>query len=129
MFRSLFAGLKAQNNNEQFSTRRRFTRRACDNSVVIINGQIYPVENWSMGGVAINADAREFGVDDVLDVTMKFKLSEDVIDLPHQARVVRKTPHGVGFEFTPLTDNVRKGFQNVVDDYVSSKFAESQYAS
>ena len=69
------------------------------------------------------------GVDDVLDVTMKCKLSEDVIDLPHQARVVRKTPHGVGFEFTPLTDNVRKGFQNVVDDYVSSKFAESQYAS
>jgi len=129
MFGSLFAGLKAQNTNEQFSTRRRFSRRHCDNCVVIINGQIYPIDNWSMGGLAINADAREFGVDDTIDVTMKFKLSDNVIDLPHKARVVRKTPHGIGFEFEPLTDNVRRGFQNVVDDYVSSKFAESQLAS
>lgn len=129
MFGSLFAGLKAENTNEQFSTRRRFSRRSCDSSVVIINGQIYPVENWSMGGVAINGDSRPFGINDIIQMTIKFKLSDTVIDLPHKARVVRKTAHRVAFEFAPLTSNVRKGLQSVVDDYVSSRFAESQLVS
>jgi len=125
MFGSLFGGLKADNENEQFSTRRRFSRRSCDSSVVIINGQIYPVENWSMGGVSINGDTRSFGVNTSVDMTMKFKLSEDVIDLPHTARVVRKNSQRVAFEFEPLSNKVRKGFQTVIDDYVSSRFAQS----
>ena len=126
MFESFFAGLKANNNNEQFSTRRRFSRRSCDSSVVIINDQIYPVENWSMGGVAINGDTRGFGVNTSVDMTLKFKLSDNVIKLPHTARVVRKNAHHVAFEFEPLSQKVRKGFQTVIDDYVSSRFVESQ---
>lgn len=129
MFGSLLAGLKADNTNEQFSTRRRFSRRSCDSSVVIINGQIYPVENWSMGGVAINGDTRGFGVNTTVDMIIKFKLSDHVIDLNHTARVVRKNEHRVAFEFEPLTTKVRKGFQTVIDDYVSSRFAESQLVS
>lgn len=129
MFGAFFSGLKAENTNEQFSTRRRFSRRSCDSSVVIINGQIYPVENWSMGGVSINSDTRQFGIDDSFDVTLKFKLSERVIDLPHTARVVRKNSQRVGFEFAPLTSAVRKGLQSVVDDYVTARFAESQLVS
>lgn len=126
MFGSLFAGLKADNTNEQFSTRRRFSRRSCDSSVVIINGQIYPVENWSMGGVAINGDTRSFGVNTSVDMMIKFKLSDHVVDLKHTARVIRKNAHRVAFEFEPLNSKVRKGFQTVIDDYVSSRFAESQ---
>ena len=129
MFGSLFTKLKADNTNEQFSTRRRFSRRSCDSSVVVIDGQIYPVENWSMGGVAINSDTRQFGVDDSFDMTIKFKLSENVIALPHTARVVRKNSQRVAFEFAPLTKAVRKGLQSVVDDYVTARFAESQLAS
>ncbi|NCT40933.1 MAG: PilZ domain-containing protein [Alphaproteobacteria bacterium] len=128
MFETLFSGLKAENTNEQYSTRRRFSRRSCDNSAVVIDGQIYPVENWSMGGVAVNGDSRGFGVNTTVDVTMKFKLSNDVIDLPHTARVVRKSNDRIAFEFDPLSDTMRKGLQLVVDDYVSSKFAESQLA-
>ena len=129
MFGSLFSGLNADNNNEKFSTRRRYSRRSCDKAVVIIGEQIYPVENWSMGGVAINADGRTFDLDETMDMTLKFKLSEAVIALPHKARAVRKTPHRVGFEFIPLTNQVRRGFQSVVDDYVSSRFAASQNAT
>lgn len=129
MFGSFFARLKAENTNEQFSTRRRFSRRSCDSSVVIINGQIYPVENWSMGGVSINSDTRQFGVDQDFDMTIKFRLSDNVIDLPHTARVVHKNSQRVAFEFSPLTKAVRKGLQSVVDDYVTARFAESQLAS
>ena len=129
MFGALFAGLKADNTNDQFSTRRRFSRRSCDSSVVIIDGQIYPVENWSMGGVAINSDTRHFGVNDSIDMTLKFRLSDNVIDLPHTARVVHKSSQRVAFEFAPLTKAVRKGLQSVVDDYVTARFAESQLVS
>lgn len=79
-----------------------------------------------MGGVAINTDTRPFGVDDDFDMTIKFKLSNNVIELPHTGRVVRKNAHRVAFEFAPLSSMVRKGLQSVVDDYVSSRFAESQ---
>ncbi len=126
MFGKFFKKLKANNNNQNFATRRRFSRRSCDSSVAIIDGQIYPVENWSMGGIAINGDAREFGVNDTVYMTIKFKLSSHVLGLSHKARVVRKTTHRVAFEFAPLTNNFRKGLQSVVDDYVSSRFAESQ---
>ncbi|MFK7840104.1 MAG: PilZ domain-containing protein [Bdellovibrionales bacterium] len=126
MFSTFFAGLKADNTNEQYSTRRRFSRRDCDHSVVIINNQVYPVENWSMGGVAINCDTRPFGVNTSVDLTMKFKLSEHVLKLPHTARIVRKSNHSVAFEFEPLTQRVRRGLQSVIDDYVTSRFAESQ---
>lgn len=125
MFGTLFAGLKADNSNDQMSTRRQFSRRSCDKSVVVIDGQIYPVENWSMGGVAINGDTRSFGVNVSVDVTMKFKLSDGVIDLPHTARVVRKTPDSVAFEFEPLPRDMQRGLQTVVDDYVAAKFAAS----
>jgi hypothetical protein len=129
MFGSFFSGLKAENTNEQFSTRRRFSRRSCDSSVAMIGDQIYPVENWSMGGLAIQGDTRQFGVDETVAVTLKFKLSDGVVDLPHQARIVRKTAERVALEFEPLTSAVRKGMQSVIDDYVSSRFAESQLVS
>ena len=129
MFGSFFSGLKAENTNEQFSTRRRFSRRSCDSSVAMIGDQIYPVENWSMGGLAIQGDTRQFGVDETVAVTLKFKLSDGVVDLPHKARIVRKTAERVALEFVPLTSAVRKGMQGVIDDYVSSRFAESQLVS
>lgn len=129
MFGALLANLKANNTNEQYSTRRRFSRRSCDKSVVIINGQIYPVDNWSMGGVAVNGDTRAFGVNTSVDMTIKFKLSDSVIDLPHTARVIRKNAHRVAFEFEPLTHIAQKKLQTVIDDYVASRFAESQLAS
>jgi len=128
MFRTLLKTLKADNSNdkgESYSTRRRFSRRTCDSSVVVINKQAYPVENWSMGGVAINGDTRAFGVNTSVDITLKFKRSEDIIKLSHTARVVRKNAHRVAFEFEPLTNGVRKGLQSVVDDYVTARFAES----
>lgn len=79
-----------------------------------------------MGGVLIQADPRFFAVDDEIHVTLKYKLSHAVIEVPHKARVVRKSPDKVAFEFAPITSHVRRLFQNVVDDYVVSKFSDSQ---
>ena len=126
MFGRLFASLKAENNNEPESARRRYARRECDTCVSIINGKTYPVENWSLGGVLVSADEREFGVDEDVQVTMKFKLRDDVLDVPHAGRVVRKAQNKIALEFKPLSKQIRGNFQNVVDDFVASQFAASQ---
>jgi len=126
MFGQLFANLKADNNNEPAAARRRYTRRDMDRCVTVINGKTYPVENWSLGGVCIMSDEREFGVNDEIDLTVKFKLRDEIMDIPHAGRVVRKGNNKVAFEFKPLTRSTRSMLQNVVDDYVASQFAASQ---
>lgn len=129
MFNTLFANLRAGNTNEPPASQRRFSRRDCDTCVVIIGDNTYPVENWSMGGALINVDSRPFGLDNEIDITLRFKMRDDVIDVSQRARVIRKTNNKVAFEFAPLTRQTRSQFQNVIDDYVTSRFADSQQSA
>ena len=128
MFGTFFSSLSADNSNEEFAARRKYARRETDKCVSVIGGRSYPVVNWSLGGLMIQADERLFGVDDELNVILKFKLSQKIVDVPHRAKVVRKSRNKIAFEFRPLTQQIRNNFQNVVDDYVASQFAESQSA-
>lgn len=79
-----------------------------------------------MGGIKVTADGRMFNTHEEIDITMKFKLREDIVDVPHRARVVRRSQDSVSFEFLPLTAEIRRSFQQVVDDYMARRFAESQ---
>jgi hypothetical protein len=126
MFGTLFSNLRTESKDSDGSTRRRHSRRNCDKCVSVINGKTYPVENWSMGGLLVYGDSRPFGVDNEIDVIMKFKLSNNVMNVPHRARVIRKSQDRVAFEFLPLTKQIRNSFQNVVDDFVAAEFADSQ---
>ena len=128
MFETLLSKLKgepipAQQDN---IARRRFERRNADHCVGVIEGKTYPVENWSPGGVLIYGDSRPFALKDEIDVTIKFRLRNDVIDVPHKAKVIRKSHDKVAFEFFPLTQQIKKSFQSVVDDYLAAEFADSQ---
>lgn len=128
MFEKFFASLNAGNNNEPESIRRSHPRREMDQCVTVINGNIYPVQNWSMGGVLIRADDRLFGVNDEIAMTIKFKLNDRVTDVTHVGRVLRKNAGQVAFQFAPLTRKTRNDFQHVVNDYATSQFADSHSA-
>ena len=128
MFETLFTTLKHQSKKVHESTKRRFLRRDADKCISVINDKTYPVENWSMGGLLIHGDSRPFGIDNEIDVMMKFKLRDDIIDVPHRARVVRKSRDKVAFEFLPLNGQIRRSFQNVIDDHVVAQFVDSQLA-
>ena len=128
MFGTLFASLRADNNNEAPAYRRKHSRRDCDQCIIKIDGKAYPVEDWSLGGFAIKTDGRVFSSAEPLDMTLKFKLSNKIIDIAHKAKIVRKGRNKVAFEFTPITRGVRGQLQSVVDDYVASQFARSQMA-
>lgn len=126
MFDGLFASRATSDPAVISKSNRRHARRADDRCVSIVNGQMYPVENWSNCGMLLNADDRLFGVGQQCVFTLKFKLADRMVEIDHKATVARKAPHKVGFEFLPLTKDVKKGIQKVVDDYVAQKFVESQ---
>ncbi len=123
MFGTAFSNLRTPENQEPQMTRRRYSRRAQDQCVCKIDGQIYPVTDWSMGGAAINADTRPFGSDEPVELNFKFKTSDGVIDISQKAHIVRKTAQTVSFAFEPLTAKVRNALQGVIDDYVSARFS------
>jgi len=129
MFGSILSGFKTENPEQKDSqTRRRHARRIGDKCVTLIDNKLYPVLDWSMGGVQVTCDERVYGIGQEVDLDLKFQLREDVINIPHKGRVVRKGKSRVAFEFLPLTKEIRDRFQNIVDDYMVREFADSQLA-
>ncbi len=122
----LIPSLDSDNERTETVSKRRYARRAGDHCVCVIDGKIYPVDNWSLGGFLIAADDRQFGINQNIDVTMKFKLRDTILDVPHKASVVRKSQGRVGLEFLPMSKKVKTSFQQVVDDFVSQSFVDSQ---
>ncbi|PCJ98564.1 MAG: pilus assembly protein PilZ [Zetaproteobacteria bacterium] len=107
-------------------TKRKEARRSDDRCVSIINGQMHPVENWSSGGMLIAADERLFSIGQDCKFTLKFKLRDEMMEIDHNAKVVRKSPNKIALQYLPLSKNAQTSFQKVVDDYVTQRFAESQ---
>lgn len=101
-------------------------RRSDDRCVVVVNGQMHPVENWSNGGMLIIADERLFSIGQECVFTLKFKLRDDIMEVDHKATVLRKAPGKIALKFEELPQPVQTNFQRVVDDYVSQRFVESQ---
>jgi hypothetical protein len=126
MFQQLINNLQLNASNDDYDSRRTHERREMDSCVAIIDGKAYPVKNWSKGGILVNADDRNFALNDVKDVTMKFKLADRVMDVRHNGRILRKDKDQFVIQFNPLTQDVDKSFTMVVDDYVSQEFANSQ---
>lgn len=128
MIKEVLAALRTKVSNDQSPTRRRYSRRHCDQCVANIAGTMYPVQDWSLGGVLMNGDGRMFTNGQEYEITLKFKLRDEVLDVIHTAKVIRRNRNKIAFQFLPLNTKIRKGFQHVVDDYVAQRFADSQKA-
>ncbi len=89
-------------------------------------GGTFPVENWSFGGILLAADERMFSAGQNIEMTLKFKLRSTIVDISVHGAVVRKSPGRIGIQFEPLTQTIRRNFQQVVDDHVAGEFANSQ---
>ncbi len=114
--------------NDYADSRRRTPRRSADNCISIIDGKAYPVHNWSDGGMLIQADERMFSMAAPVELTMKFRVSGNIVDIAHRGRVIRKTRDRLAIQFEPLTRDVARRFKQVVDDFVTREFMESQMA-
>lgn len=126
MIQSLISGLMTGASNDKNPAARRHPRRDVDRCVAVIYGRTFPVENWSLGGILLAADERLFSLGQDIDVTIKFKLRNTLLDIEHGGRIVRKASGLVALEFRPLTQIINRQMQQVIDDYVAGEFANSQ---
>ncbi|MEM6781022.1 MAG: PilZ domain-containing protein [Pseudomonadota bacterium] len=114
--------------NDDQDVRRKHARRSSESAIATIDGKSFGVENWSEGGVLLNGDDKTFGVDQTLNMIMKFKLDDRVLEVEQDGRIVRKNNNKFAVQFGPLTDKAVRGFKQVIDDAVTREFAESQMA-
>jgi len=126
MLNTLISSLKAGTSNDRHETHRRHPRRSVDRCVAVIHGRTFPVENWSLGGVLLQADERLFGKEQDIELIIKFKLRNTILDVKHRGHVIRKSSGKVAIEFEPLSQTISRQFQQVIDDYVAGEFAKSQ---
>lgn len=112
--------------NDTEDSRRTHTRRTADNCITVIDGRAYPVFNWSDGGMLIQADERMFSMATPVEITMKFRLGSTILDIAHRGKVIRKMRDRLAIQFEPVTRDVQKKFKQVLDDYVTREFMESQ---
>lgn len=129
MLHTLLSSLRAGASNdtaERQANVRRHPRRDVDRCVAVIHGRTFPVENWSLGGVLLVADERLFGKEQEIDLTIKFKLRNNLLDIPVKGTVIRKGLGMVAIKFEPFTQIINRQFQQVIDDYVAASFADSQ---
>lgn len=109
-----------------FSSRRLHPRRGCDQCIGFINGKAHPVLDWSPGGLRVFADTRSLTIGEEMDVEMKFHLRDQLVNVKHKAKLVRKSNESAAFQFMPITAEIKRIFQNVIDDFNAREFAGSQ---
>lgn len=126
MLQNLISSLKSETSNDATQTKRRYPRRNMDRCVVVVHGYTFPVENWSLSGLLLQADDRLFGMNQEIDFTVKFKLRNTILDVGHRGTVVRKADGKVALNFEPLSKTISRKFQQVIDDQVAGEFANSQ---
>lgn len=124
MFGNFLTGVRpVKPQNDSFLSRRADERRKVDSCVALLDGKMYPVQNWSMGGVQLAGDERLFSVGQEMEVTLKFKLRNEILETHQAAQVIRKNKNAIGLRFGPVIGQTRKDFQKVMDDSMVKEFS------
>jgi hypothetical protein len=115
-----------ENNDSSDLSRRMFPRRAADKCIGLVNGQALPILDWSPGGVRVLGENRTYNLGEHIDVMLKFHLNDQLIDVKHSGKVVRKSTDFFAVQFEPLTSEIKNTFQHVIDSFNAEEFVASQ---
>lgn len=126
MLAHMLSGFQTAPSNDDNIQKRKHTRRVGDKCVCLVDNMPYPIENWSMGGVLLRADSRSFQIGQEVSLVMKFKVRGEMVNIPVQGEVVRRTSDGVAFRFKNISSSVRHAFQNIISDVITLQFVDSQ---
>ncbi|NQZ14818.1 MAG: PilZ domain-containing protein [Alphaproteobacteria bacterium] len=126
MLSTILDTLRINASNDDQHNQRVYPRRDVDSCVAMIDGKIYPVKNWSHGGALLSGLEQTLGENDIKDITLKFKLSDRVMDINHKVKILRKVHDKFAVQFAKLTPQIEDSFKKVIDDYVTQEFVNSQ---
>lgn len=128
MWKKIIKSFERKSNDNENVTRRRFPRRALDTCAININGTTYPVKDWSKTGVLFAADGRLFEENSQISVTMKFRMSDSVMEVGLSARVIRSHASGVALEFLNVDNDTVYAFNRVIDHAIAQGFEDEKFA-
>ncbi len=109
--------LKTQVGNDIAAPVSRAERRTVDVSICEIDGTVYPVTNWSASGVLLSGDDRLFAKGEKVEMKLRFRLSDRIVEIPHTGTIARKGKGMFALHFDPLPDQAREQFTAIVADY------------
>ncbi len=123
-------GLGDGSNNLDVDARRRHIRLNGLRADVEMGQQSFPVRDWSQGGVFFETlpDSR-LVEGDRLVATIRFRFPHETIAVQRELRVVRTARRGVAAEFAPMSNDDRKQFDRILDNYHAESFLASQVAA
>lgn len=114
-------------------TRRIHDRRKSDPCVVSIAGKLYPVVDWSIGGVQISCDPRNFSLEQEANVILKFRSNKnpmeiEQVEFSQTASVVRKASQKIALKFLSVEPATKTKMRRLIADYTHDKAMNSQFA-
>ena len=118
-FSTLLRHMKAHVGNDTASNVQRAARRDVDISICEIDGTVYPVTNWSASGILLAGDERLFGKGEQVEMKLRFRLTDRVLEIPHTGTVMRKGKGAFAIHFDPLPAEASQNFSAVIEDYNS----------
>jgi len=90
----------SNNNDNAVMQRREFMRRKQDVCMVNVDGHPYAVLDWSQGGILFQGDGREFVEGQHVNMTLRFKIGNNVEDIKVSGQVIRKGTRNIAVTFT-----------------------------
>ncbi len=115
--------MKASVGNDVATNAQRAQRRDVDISICEIDGTVYPVTNWSASGILLAGDERLFAKGEAVEMKLRFRLSDRILEIPHTGTVMRKAKGGFAVHFDPLPAEAAQNFSAVIADYNSKTTA------
>lgn len=124
-----FFGIGDGTLNGDIEPRRRYARHLGQDAEVVVANRVYSVKDWSYGGVSFETllDA-PVSAGESLQMTIRFRFPHETVSITQVGRVVRSAKRGMAAEFAPLSRDIRRKFDRVLDYVHTRDFLESQVA-
>lgn len=124
-----FLGLKGNDMAETQEHNRKHIRHPAFHAEAIINGQVFALRDWSMGGVFFETmpDAR-IAAGDTVQMTLKFRFLHGTVNVQQIAHITRTMKRGIAAEFAPFAVTTRRQMERVLDSFYTQSCIESQVA-
>lgn len=126
MWKKIIQSFDMKSNDNSDITRRKFPRRSLDTCAISVNGITSPIRDWSQSGALFQADGRQFALGGMVDVVMKFRMSDRIMEIPLRGRITRAGSTQVAVEFLNVSAEIKAAFNRVIDDALSREFAQTQ---
>lgn len=126
MWNKIIKTFDMKSNDNEDTTRRKFPRRAMDTCAISVNGVTHPIKDWSQTGALFQGDGRGMNEGQIIDVKMKFRMTDQIIEVPLEARIVRAGASQIAVEFFNINLETKRAFNKVIDDALTREFVDTQ---